>query len=107
MSVRVQDVKVISVAVAKSKQDTPWPIYVDRPEISLIPLQLMQSHTVQPIQGLKIGRRVDLPKPTMGKRHIHAGKPGLALFDELPRSGALDRADHAYPLPLPTMPAGS
>src|SRR3954447_22526890 len=96
MSVRVQDVDVVGVSVLETEQDAPSGVHVDRPEVPQIALQLVQPDTVQSCQRLEVGGRVDLPKPPVRESDIHAGKPGFAMFDELPRRGALDRADHAY-----------
>src|SRR6185369_2554400 len=106
MSVRGRDMDVTSVSVLETEQDAPAGVHIDRPEVSQIALQLVQANAVQSCQGLEAGSSVDLPKPPVGECDIHAEKPGLAMFDELPRRGALDRADHANSLPPRTMPAG-
>src|SRR5690242_11582862 len=97
---------VIGVSVLEAEQDAPAGVHIDRPEIPQIALQLVQANAVESCQCLEAGSGVDLPKPPVGECDIHAGKPGLAVFDELPRRGALDRADHAHSLPPRTMPAG-
>jgi hypothetical protein len=71
----IGNVNFVRIAVFELEQDSPSPIYVDRPETPQIALEFVQSDTVELTERIKRGSCVQFRKALACKVLIEPGEP--------------------------------